>query len=62
LRDQLDHMKLERMAPERVQLFDDAVLANVDGDAMRKYLVLGSAAVIGLGLVVLGSVGRRARG
>jgi capsular exopolysaccharide synthesis family protein len=53
LKAQLDRAHVERMAPERIIKIDDAILANSNGDAMRKYVALAFTLVFGFGLMVV---------
>ena len=53
LRTELDRIKVEQLAPERIIKLDDATLANGRGDAMRKYVAVAFAGILGFGLVVL---------
>jgi hypothetical protein len=61
LRTELDHVKLERLAPERITQVFNAVVLSADDDAARKYVVVSVAAMVGLGLIMLG-VWRRGSG
>jgi polysaccharide biosynthesis transport protein len=53
LRTELDRIKVEQLAPERIIKLDDATLANGRGDAMRKYVAVAFTGILGFGLVVL---------
>jgi len=53
LKGQLDRAHVERLAPERITKIDDAILANSNGDAMRKYVALAFTLVFGFGLMVV---------
>jgi succinoglycan biosynthesis transport protein ExoP len=44
---------VERRAPQRIIKIDDAILANSNGDAMRKYVALAFTLVFGFGLMVV---------
>ncbi len=54
LRAELDRIKVERLAPERINKVDEAVLANSSGDAIKKYVAVLFAGFFGFALVVLG--------
>ncbi len=54
LRQELERIRLERQAQERITKVDDAALATPDGDAMRKYVGVVFSAILGFGLVVVG--------
>lgn len=53
LKSQLDRAHVERLAPERITKVDDAILANSNGDAMRKYVALAFTFVFGFGLMAV---------
>jgi polysaccharide biosynthesis transport protein len=53
LKGQLDRSKVERQAPERVTMVDEAALANSGGDAVRKYVGIAFGSLFGFGLIVL---------
>ncbi len=55
LRSELDRIKVEQLAPERIIKLDDAVLAGGQGDALRRNLAASLAAALGLGLIALGA-------
>jgi hypothetical protein len=61
LRNELDRIKVEQLAPERVIKLDDAVLANVRGNAIPRNAAASLAAALGLGLMAVGAMvlGRR---
>jgi capsular polysaccharide biosynthesis protein len=59
LRGELDRIKVERLAPERITKLDDATLLNVKGDAMAKQGAALCAAIVGLGLIAFGASWRR---
>ena len=54
LRAQVDRASVEKLAEERIFLLDPASLASPSGDAMRKYIAVAFAGILGFGLVVLG--------
>ncbi len=62
LRQELEHLRLERQAPERITKVDDAVVAPVESDAVRRNLGLGLAVFVSLGLLAVGMSLGRARG
>jgi succinoglycan biosynthesis transport protein ExoP len=53
LRDALDRVRVEKLAPERITTLDLATLANGSGDAVRKYVAVAFTGILGFGLVVL---------
>ncbi|HTM56038.1 MAG TPA: polysaccharide biosynthesis tyrosine autokinase [Pirellulales bacterium] len=53
LKMQLDRAHVESLAPERIKKQDDAILANSNGDAMRKYVALAFTFVFGFGLMAV---------
>ncbi len=53
LRTELDRIKVEQLAPERIIKLDDATLANGRGDAVRKYVAVAFTGILGFALVVL---------
>ena len=53
LRNELDRIKIEQLAPERITKLDDATLANGRGDAVRKYVAVAFTGILGFALVVL---------
>lgn len=54
LRGELDRIKVEKLAPERITKVDEAILANGTGDAVRKYVGVAFAGILSFGLLVLG--------
>jgi succinoglycan biosynthesis transport protein ExoP len=54
LRITLNRTKVEQLAQERVTKIDDATLASSRGDAMRKYIGVAFAGVLGFSVVVFG--------
>ncbi len=54
LRSQLDVIRVEKLAPDRITKVDDAILANGTGDAIRKYVGVAFAGLLSFALVVLG--------
>ena len=57
----LDRATVERLAPERITVVDRAVLADGEGDAVRRNAALSVLAAAGLALLVLGLVVRLPR-
>ena len=55
LRNELDRIKVEQLAPERIIKLDDAVLANGNGDAIRRYAAASLAGTLGIGLIAVGA-------
>ncbi len=56
----LDRADLEeRLAADRINKLDDAILENSEGDAVPRYAILGSVAALGLALLVTGIVFHR---
>jgi len=53
LRNELDRIKIEQLAPERIIKLDDATLADGRGDAVRKYVAVVFTGILGFALVVL---------
>ncbi len=53
LRAELNRIRVERLAPERIVKLDEASLSNSNGDAMRKYVALVFAALLSFGVVVV---------
>jgi capsular exopolysaccharide synthesis family protein len=53
LRTELDRIKVEQLAPERIIKLDEATLANARGDAVRKYAAVAFTGILGFALVVL---------
>ena len=53
LRTELDRIKVEQLAPERIIKLDEATLANGRGDAVRKYAAVAFTGILGFALVVL---------
>jgi succinoglycan biosynthesis transport protein ExoP len=53
LRTELERIKVEQLAPERIIKLDDATLANARGDAVRKYVAVAFTGVLSFALVVL---------
>jgi succinoglycan biosynthesis transport protein ExoP len=51
---ELDRVRVERLAPERITKVDDAALANANGDAVRKYLAVAFSFLLGFSLMVVG--------
>ena len=54
LRETIERTNVERLAQERVTKIDDATLVSPRGDAMRKYIGVLFAAVLGFSVVVFG--------
>jgi hypothetical protein len=61
LRNELDRIKIEQLAPERIIKLDDAILANGHGDAIRRYAAAALAGALGLGLIAVGAAIRLPR-
>jgi len=61
LRNELDRIKVEQLAPERIIKLDDATLVNGRGNEIPRYAAASLAGALGLGLIVLGALvlGRR---
>lgn len=53
LRSELDRIRVEKLAPDRITKVDEAILANGTGDAVRKYVGVAFAGILSFGLVVL---------
>jgi polysaccharide biosynthesis transport protein len=51
---ELDRVRVERLAAERITKVDDAALTNSKGDAIRKYVAVAFAFVLGFGVMVVG--------
>ncbi len=54
LRSQYDRATTERLAEARIVLLDPASLSSPSGDAVRKYVAVSFAGILGFGLIVLG--------
>jgi capsular exopolysaccharide synthesis family protein len=54
LRAELDRIKVEQLAPERITKIDEASIVSNSGDALNKYVAVGFAGILGFSLVVLG--------
>jgi capsular polysaccharide biosynthesis protein len=59
LRGELDRIKVERLAPERITKLDDATLVNIRGDAVARQGAVLCAAIVGLGMISLAASLRR---
>lgn len=55
LRNELDRIKVEQLAPERIVKLDDATLSNGRGDAIRRYVAASLAGALGMGLIAVGA-------
>ncbi len=54
LKSQIDLTEVERLAKERIEKWDDAQLTSLRGDAVRKYVGVLFAGVLGFSVVVVG--------
>jgi succinoglycan biosynthesis transport protein ExoP len=54
LRAEVDRIKVERLAPERITKIDDASIFSNSGDALAKYLAVAFAALLSFAAVVVG--------
>jgi capsular exopolysaccharide synthesis family protein len=54
LKAELDRTQVERLAQERITKVDDAQLASPRGDAIKKYVAVAFAGLLGFGIVVAG--------
>ncbi len=59
LRAELDRIKVEQLAPERIIKIDDATWHESRRTPTEKYAGMATAAVLGLGLIAFGTFGRR---
>ncbi len=59
LRTELDRLKVEQLAPERITKIDDATWHESRRTPTEKYAGMATAAVLGLGLIGLGTIRRR---